>query len=392
MQQQQSAIVLTHAESALLAAQSQHAALKLAHDESSQKVERLKSQFREQIMDEGLRQSCRWNDMYYKLVEWKECRDGDTTVPCDAKKSGEEVKKLNRWVVNQRTSYKYFMNGDKKHIKDHRIDALNKIGFVWSVTDQLWDNNFEELRRHNTETGTFDVVHKKNRKLAAFVSRLRTAMSHKNEGLVQQELTDERIKKLDSINFTWDIKRKPRKTTTHHTVKFDVMFNHLVSFKGIYGHLKVNKLEKEWKKGIGAPPPDKKVFRRLPLFMAFVRKEQLIYAQGHACSLDEEKVRMLTDLGVEWRKPMGEPRKSTGGESTRKLKRKRVDMMDGHLQENHHHVEGGVSGSGYHHYQEDGGEQQQNHHQQQQVYAPPPPPPGLPVLPKQQEQLETIHC
>ena len=62
-----------------------------------------------------------------------------------------------------------------------------KIGFIWSVTDQLWENNFELLKQHYTENGTFDVAHKKNRKLAAFVSRLRTAMSHKNQGLVQQE-------------------------------------------------------------------------------------------------------------------------------------------------------------------------------------------------------------
>ena len=77
--------------------------------------------------------------MYYRLVEWKEEHDGDTTVPCDGK-STEEIRKLNRWVINQRSAYKYFMNGDKKHIKDHRIDALNKVsceiicGHVWTWT------------------------------------------------------------------------------------------------------------------------------------------------------------------------------------------------------------------------------------------------------------------
>jgi len=126
LQQQQQQLNLASTESTLLAAQSQHDAAKAVYDESALKVERLKSQFRDQIMDEGLRQSCRWNDMYYKLVEWKEGHNGDTTVPCDPK-SSEDVKKLNRWVINQRTGYKYFMNGDKKHIKDHRIDALNKV-------------------------------------------------------------------------------------------------------------------------------------------------------------------------------------------------------------------------------------------------------------------------
>mmetsp|Transcript_15049 Transcript_15049/g.24300 ORF Transcript_15049/g.24300 Transcript_15049/m.24300 type:complete len:194 (+) Transcript_15049:463-1044(+) len=126
------------------------------------------------------------------------------------------------------------------------------------------------------------------------------------------------------------------------------MYNHLVSFKEIYGHLKVNKLEKEWKKGIGKP--EKKVFRRLPLFMAFVRKEQLLYVAGQPCALDEEKVGMLTNLGVEWKKPMSEPRKSTGGEASRKKRKKTNDSSGdggamyqyqdgGHLTEMEHHLE-----------------------------------------------------
>ena len=64
--------------------------------------------------------------MYGKLVVWKSRTGGDTTVPC-GENDGEDVRKLNRWVVNQRTAYKYFRNGDRKHIKDHRIDALNKV-------------------------------------------------------------------------------------------------------------------------------------------------------------------------------------------------------------------------------------------------------------------------
>lgn len=135
-------------------------------------------------------------------------------------------------------------------------------------------------------------------------------------------MTDERIKRLNSINFTWDIKRKARKSSTNETVKFDVMYAHLASFKETYGHTKVNKLEKEWKKNISVPA--KKIYRRLPRFLAFCRKEQLAYLEGQPCSLDEEKIRMLTELGVEWRKPSHEPRKCTGGEASRK-KRKRMD-------------------------------------------------------------------
>ena len=127
---QQTAAQLTHAENALLTAQSNHEAAKLSHESSLQRLDSIKLQFRSQIMDEGLRQPCRWNEMYSKLLDWKAQHGGDTIVPCDAKNSTDEVKKLNRWVVNQRSAYKYFCNGDKKHIKDYRVDALNKVSDV----------------------------------------------------------------------------------------------------------------------------------------------------------------------------------------------------------------------------------------------------------------------
>lgn len=73
------------------------------------------------------------------------------------------------------------------HINSFALYVNIKIGFVWSVNDQLWENNFEELRRHRAEHGTFEVTHKQNKKLAVFISRMRTAMKHKEEGHIQQE-------------------------------------------------------------------------------------------------------------------------------------------------------------------------------------------------------------
>ena len=134
-------------------------------------------------------------------------------------------------------------------------------------------------------------------------------------------MNKEKTEKLNSINFTWQAKRKrsARKATSKRkTVQFEVMFDHLVSFQQTYGHTKVNKMEKEWKKGTSVPK--EKVYRRLPIFLAYVRKEQLLHAAGKESSLDEEKIQRLTDLGVEWRMPAHEPRKCTGSDSSRKKK------------------------------------------------------------------------
>lgn len=130
LHQQQSLVHLATATSILQAAQSQYSMAKSVHDESIAKVEQLKLQYRQQIMEEQLLQPCRWNVMYRKLIEWKESHDGDTTVPCDSKCSNSDIIKLNRWVVNQRTAYKYYIHGDKKHFKEYRVDALNKVSFI----------------------------------------------------------------------------------------------------------------------------------------------------------------------------------------------------------------------------------------------------------------------
>ena len=127
MEQKQAAMHVQAAQNAVTAAQEKLEAANNNHANALAKVDQLKSQFQTEIMDENLRQPCRWNDMYNKLILWKESHNGDTCVYYDAKKDDEETKRLNRWVITQRSAYKYWNNGDKKHIKDHRIDALNKV-------------------------------------------------------------------------------------------------------------------------------------------------------------------------------------------------------------------------------------------------------------------------
>ena len=115
---------------------------------------------------------------YHKLRQWKEDNNGDTLVPT-SKGSSEDVKKLAKWVQNQRVFYKYFMNGDTKHIKQHRVDALSQIGFVWNVFDHQWNMNFEVLREYYEQHKTFDVPKRENSKLANFVLTMRNAMKAK---------------------------------------------------------------------------------------------------------------------------------------------------------------------------------------------------------------------
>lgn len=73
----------------------------------------------------SLNQPSQWNTMYQKLLQWKE-EHGNCLVP-NSRDANDDMKQLSKWVMNQRVFYKYFMNGDTKHIREDRVEALKKV-------------------------------------------------------------------------------------------------------------------------------------------------------------------------------------------------------------------------------------------------------------------------
>lgn len=88
-------------------------------------AEDLHARAKAHFVEADLQRNCSWNNMFQRLLQYKE-DNGDTLV-LTSKDSPADVKKLAKWVQNQRVHYKYFMNGDKKHIKEYRVDALNRV-------------------------------------------------------------------------------------------------------------------------------------------------------------------------------------------------------------------------------------------------------------------------
>ena len=67
------------------------------------------------------------------------------------------------------------------------------------MADHVFQAHLEELKQYHAENDTFDVPVKENKKLAAFVSRVRTAYANKQEGRAQQDLTDRKIEQLNAV-------------------------------------------------------------------------------------------------------------------------------------------------------------------------------------------------
>jgi len=277
------------------------------------------------FIEADLQRDCSWNNMYRRLIQYKKEHDGDVLV-LTSKDSSPEIKKLAKWVQNQRVHYKCFVTGDKKHIKEHRIDALNRVGFVWNVIEHSWNSNFNALVIHYEKYGHFEVTKSDSVKLRNFVANLRKAFRRKMDGLFQKELTDERMKRLNAIGFTFNGEvemNNARPQKDEEDVQFDHLYNLLVDFKETYGHVQVSKMMKIWHHG--DEEPTRKEYKRLPFFIARVRNEHEYFLEGKPCVLDSERVQKLTDLGIKWKRPASESRKGSGAKRQKREKAAQED-------------------------------------------------------------------
>ena len=105
---------------------------------------------------------------------------------------------LGRWVANQRVR--------KKDLNEEQLQCLNSLNFTWTARKDQWEQNFEALKLFFHREKHFKVPqdHIEGKlKLGRWVNKQRTRKS---------SLSEERVKKLNSIGFTWNLfkKRKDR--------------------------------------------------------------------------------------------------------------------------------------------------------------------------------------
>lgn len=197
-----------------------------------------------------------WYDRYRELVEYVK-EFGHTTVPHRWSRNP----KLAQWVKRQRYQYKLKHRQQQEEggesggqrsgggnmqsvssLTDEREDLLNRIGFIWSLRKELWDENFMELVDYAKAHGHCNVPSKypPNRTLSVWVRcqrrqyKLYMLMKEKNEKnnnqmdvvvseddwykdvyatltttttnrtIERTNITEERIEKLLSIGFVFN--------------------------------------------------------------------------------------------------------------------------------------------------------------------------------------------
>lgn len=180
----------------------------------------------------------KWQEKFDDLKKYKELQ-GDTNVP----RSYDDG--LSKWCATQRMRCKEVMNGDNKTpMTRTQFQALESIDFDMdrkrkiydrSVIDKKWEDKFNELLQYKEKHGNTDVAVRKGfeeyKQLANWAGLQRRKYRAKQTGTKAGRttgITDEQIKKLASVGFSFSLQDD-----------FDTRFKHLLEFKKEFGHTKV---------------------------------------------------------------------------------------------------------------------------------------------------------
>ena len=127
--------------------------------------------------------------MFRQLAAFRK-KHGHCNVPANC----TENLPLGRWVAQQR--YKKNVNC----LPDVRVEALDSLGFIWSVSGKSWDRMLQLLAEFRKKNGHSHVPTKwsKNPQLADWVQRQRL---QKRTG----RLSAEREARLTSLGFVWAV-------------------------------------------------------------------------------------------------------------------------------------------------------------------------------------------
>jgi len=135
-----------------------------------------------------------WEEMFQALAAFAR-KNGHCCVRTN---SPHEIR-LGRWVATQRHRRKL------GRLSEEQIRRLDSIGFAWSPCDEAWENMFRALVKFREKYGDCDVPSHwaENPTLSNWVANQR----HRRK---LGRLSGDRIRKLDSLGFTWAIYRAPK--------------------------------------------------------------------------------------------------------------------------------------------------------------------------------------
>lgn len=204
-------------------------------------------------------------DVYYASAKQYYKENGNLEVP--ARYITEEGYALGSWLNNQKAIHKGIIVGK---LTEDQIQKLDSIGMIWDSLDYFWKQNFRLAKEYYLAHGNLDVPtnfkSKDGKHLGNWILRQRQLYK-------SNSLTEEQIKKLDSIGMDW-MDRVDR-----------VWKNGFIEAKNYseeYGNLSV--------------PKNYRSKTNYPLGI-WLQRQRSLYKNN---KISEDRIKRLTDVGMNW--------------------------------------------------------------------------------------------
>ena len=204
-------------------------------------------------------------DMYYASAKQYYKENGNLEVP--ARYITEEGYALGSWLNNQKAIRKGTIVGK---LTEDQIQKLDSIGMIWDSLDYFWKQNFKLAKEHYLTYGNLDIP----------TNYKSTDGKHLGNWILRQRqlyksnsLTDEQIKKLDSIGMDW-MDRVDR--------IWENGFIEAKNYSEEYGNLSV--------------PKNYRSNTDFPLGI-WIQRQRSLYKSN---KMSEHRIKRLTDIGMNW--------------------------------------------------------------------------------------------
>ena len=204
-------------------------------------------------------------DMYYASAKQYYKDNGNLEVP--ARYITEEGYALGSWLNNQKAIRKGTIVGK---LTEDQIQKLDSIGMIWDSLDYFWEQNFKLAKEYYLTYGNLDIP----------TNYKSTDGKHLGNWILRQRqlyksnsLTDEQIKKLDSIGMDW-MDRVDR--------VWENGFIEAKNYSEEYGNLSV--------------PKNYRSNTDFPLGI-WIQRQRSLYKNN---KISEDRTKRLTDVGMNW--------------------------------------------------------------------------------------------
>jgi len=169
----------------------------------------------------------KWNLRYELLQKYKKDK-GNCRVP---KSYAVDGVALGNWICSQRHEYWKLQDGKPSAMTLERINKLEALGFDWSPSQRQWNLWYELLQKYKKDKGNYRVPRRyavDGVALGKWVTLQRTEYWLFQKGK-HSRMTEERINKLDAIDFDWS----PGES------KWNLRYEHLQKYKKDNGYCRV---------------------------------------------------------------------------------------------------------------------------------------------------------